>query len=53
LLIDDNEEHIQSALDQGLDTILFGEYGWQHGAPQGTVVCKDWPAVLEYLSGRQ
>lgn len=50
VLIDDNVEHCQSALDEGIEAILFGQYGWQHAAPRGMRRCLDWPAVLEYLA---
>ena len=53
LLIDDNVEHCQSVLDVGLEAVLFGDYGWQPALPEGAVRCVDWPAVLEYVSGRQ
>jgi len=52
LLIDDNIDHCQSALDNGIDAVLFGDYGWHHSVPEGAVNCKDWPATLEYLDGR-
>ena len=52
LLIDDNTEHCQSALDQGVDAILFGDYGWHNGKTDGLKVCKDWPAVLEYFDAQ-
>jgi 5'(3')-deoxyribonucleotidase len=51
-LIDDNVEHCKSALDQGVEAVLFGEYGWHHAAPAGLDRCKDWPAVLEYFDAR-
>lgn len=50
LLIDDNISNCQSALDEGVDTILFGEYGWHTSVPDGMMRCKDWPAVLEYMN---
>lgn len=50
MLIDDNVEHCQSALDEGIEAILFGMYGWQHAAPESMVRCQDWQAVLEFLS---
>jgi 5'(3')-deoxyribonucleotidase len=53
ILIDDNPEHCQSALDAGIEPVLFGEYGWHQTIPEGVTRCKDWPAVLEYLDGRQ
>lgn len=51
LLIDDNISNCQSALDEGLQTILFGDYGWQGNVPEGMTRCRDWPAVLEHLDG--
>ena len=50
LLIDDNPDHCQSALDAGVQAILFGDYGWHMTIPEGIVQCSDWSAVLEYLS---
>lgn len=51
LLIDDNVDHCRSAIDNGVDAILFGEYGWQQSIPSGLKQCKDWPNVLEYVNG--
>lgn len=48
-LVDDNVEHCASAEEWGIKAILFGEYGWQHHAPDEMVRCRDWSAVLEYL----
>ncbi len=48
-LIDDNPEHCLTAIAEGVNTVLFGEYGWQHDAPQDLLRCRDWPAVLEYF----
>ncbi len=53
LLIDDNVGHCQSALDSGVEAILFGEYGWHTNTPNGVRKCKDWQAVLEYLAAKQ
>lgn len=50
-LIDDNPEHCQTALDEGVDAVLFGEYGWHIKIPSGVTHCKDWPMVLEYFDG--
>lgn len=50
VLIDDNVDHCKSAYSEGVEAILFGEYGWQHAVEPRMVRCKDWPAVLEYLS---
>lgn len=50
LLIDDNVNNCQSAMDEGIEVILFGEYGWQGDAPERMMRCKDWPAVLEHVN---
>lgn len=52
-LVDDNPQHCLSAVDYGVDAILFGEYGWHFDAPDHLSRCKDWPAVLEYFDGQQ
>lgn len=53
LLIDDSIQHCESALSEGIDAVLFGgDYGWQKPTPTELVVCKDWPAILEYVNGR-
>lgn len=49
LMIDDNPGHCQSVKDEGIDAILFGEYGWHFDLPEDLVRCKDWPAVLGYI----
>lgn len=49
LLIDDNLVHCQSAIDQGVDAILFGEYGWHEDIPVHITRCKDWSAILDYV----
>lgn len=48
-LIDDNPEHCLSALEHGIETVLFGNYGWHFDAPEHLTRCKDWAAVLEYF----
>lgn len=48
-LIDDNPDNCQTALDAGVEVILFGDYGWHYKAPVNMTRCKDWPAVLEYF----
>ena len=52
LLIDDNADNCRSVIDNGLEAILFGTYGWQRNIPEQVIRCNDWPAVLEYLSAR-
>lgn len=51
-LIDDNLDHCQSAIDEGVEAILFGDYGWHVNVRKGTTRCKDWLAVLEYFDER-
>lgn len=51
LLIDDNPEHCRSAIEHGLEAVLFGSYGW-HTSTQGLHICQDWPQLLEYINGR-
>lgn len=51
ILIDDNPEHCLSALEEGIDALLFGSYGWSVNVPKGLIRCKDWGSVLEYLNG--
>lgn len=51
LLVDDNLGHCQSAVEQGVDAILFGNYGWHVDVPETIIRGKDWPAVLEYING--
>ena len=51
-LVDDNPTHCLSAVEEGAEAILFGEFGWHHKAPDHLVRCKDWPAVLEYFDGK-
>lgn len=48
--IDDNINHCQSVIDLGIQTILFGEYGWQVDAPQDQVRCRTWGEVGDYLA---
>lgn len=50
--IDDNPEDCQSVLDEGIQPILFGEYGWHQNVPGGLIHSKNWQEVLEYFDGR-
>lgn len=52
-LIDDHIDHCQSVLDEGLNAILFGEYGWHQDVPEGLIRSKDWQAVLEYFFSQE
>jgi len=50
LIIDDHPKNILSAIEQGVDGILFGEHAWTKEAHLENVKkCKDWEAVVEYL----
>lgn len=48
-LIDDNIGNCQSAVDYGVEAILFGEYGWNENAPSHMKRCKTWKDVEGYL----
>lgn len=47
--IDDNVQHCESVVAQGIETILFGEYGWHDNIPDGLVHCKTWSDVQKHL----
>ncbi len=49
-LIDDNPEHCLSAIEYGLNAILFGDYGWQHKAPEHLYRAKTWKEVERFLN---
>jgi len=51
-LIDDHPAHCLSAAKEGVQGMLFGEYGWHDGVPEGVISCKDWPEVAEYFNGK-
>jgi len=53
LLIDDNVEHVQSALDNGVEAVLFGNYGWQRDIPEAAFRAEAWSDVLEYVNDRR
>lgn len=48
-LIDDNPAYCRSATELGVETILFGDYGWQTGDLSLYTRCRDWTAVLEHF----
>lgn len=52
LLIDDNIDHCRSAVAEGLEAILFGDYGWHQDVPDDITRCKNWPQVLEFIDER-
>jgi len=54
-LIDDNYEHCELAVHEGIECLLFGSYGWNQqfvDLPTGMTRVKDWLAVGEYFDGR-
>jgi 5'(3')-deoxyribonucleotidase len=53
MLIDDNIRNCQTAITEGIEAILFGDYGWQSKASSLMHRCKSWPEVLEYLDARE
>ncbi len=52
-VIDDQLKHCRSALDNGVQAILFGNYKHQRSErlPDGVVRCMNWTAVQEYFDG--
>ncbi|MFZ2494181.1 MAG: hypothetical protein WAW60_00200 [Candidatus Saccharimonadales bacterium] len=50
LLIDDNIQHCESAVELGIDTVLFGDYGWNR-TNTSLKRCYNWQEVIEYLDG--
>ena len=50
-VIDDQPKHCLSALDHGIEPILFGDYAESRNvvAPKGVIRCKDWQAVAEFF----
>jgi FMN phosphatase YigB (HAD superfamily) len=51
-MVDDNPEHCMSAYEYGVTSILFGDYGWHHNAPEVLIRCRDWTAILEYFDAQ-
>lgn len=55
LIIDDHPSNVLSAVNQGVDGILFGTKAWTLEAIDklhNTVHCHDWSAVEEYIYGK-
>jgi 5'(3')-deoxyribonucleotidase len=48
-LIDDVPSNCKTAIDEGIKTILFGEYGWHVDIPEGVIRCKTWVGALKVL----
>jgi len=53
LLIDDNVDNCQSALQYGVDAIVFGEYGWNVDVSTDAIRCANWLEVKDYLGARK
>jgi len=53
VLIDDNVDNCRSAVQYGVDVVLFGNYGWNVDAPADMTRCISWSDVGEYLDGRE
>lgn len=51
-LIDDNVEHAQTAFENGIQVILFGDYGWHQNVPDAMLCCKTWQEVANYFESR-
>lgn len=49
LLIDDNTGNCQSAIDYGVDAIVFGDYGWNEKVPAHMKRYTTWNEIGEYL----
>jgi len=53
LLIDDNVDNCHSAMQHGVEAILFGTYGWSVDAPSDVTRCNTWNDIEDYLDGRK
>lgn len=50
-LIDDYPGHCRYALENGVQAILYGTYGWHLGIPDGVIRCKTWQDIERYFDG--
>jgi len=53
--IDDQLKHCLSAAEEGIETIVFGDYAWNREPqelPKHVTRCKDWAAVKAYFDER-
>lgn len=50
-LIDDNIEHCRLAAEEGIKSLLFGDYGWNQTKklPEGVGRAQNWGEVLKYF----
>lgn len=54
-LIDDQPKHCLAVADQGMETVLFGDYGWNRNIgplPPRVSRCRNWQEVGEYFAKR-
>jgi 5'(3')-deoxyribonucleotidase len=51
-LLDDNIGHCETALQVGVQAVLFGDYGWQHEFDNEFPRCKNWQEVVAYFDER-
>ncbi len=53
IMIDDLPKHCLSAVDHGVEALLFGDYTWNQNDGLGEAVhlVKDWKAVEDYFYG--
>lgn len=53
LIIDDHPANVMSAVQQGVDGILFGKRKWtlEAEAHDRVIHCRDWSAIEEYIYG--
>jgi len=48
-LVDDNPAFCRSAQVAGIDTVLFGNFAWQHHTCPSITRCQDWTAVVSHF----
>lgn len=53
-LIDDNIDHAHTALEHGVNVVLYGDYGWHidKDIDSRAVRCKTWSELLDYFNER-
>lgn len=51
LLIDDNASHCKTAIDKGVDAILFGDYGWHYDVSFPITRIRTWDEIVGHLYG--
>jgi 5'(3')-deoxyribonucleotidase len=54
-LIDDNYDHCRLAADIGVESLLFGDYGWNRQVPTTANMSRvrNWQEVKDFFNGRQ